>query len=88
MNRFAEIDWQALAKTAVTEVLCALDWPQHRLALTEKEAAAALGVGRHVLRDLRLNGGVNYSRIGRKIVYSRDQLLELLLDQIELEDEI
>lgn len=33
-----------------------LDWPVGRIALTEAEAAAACGVQRHVLRDLRLAG--------------------------------
>ena len=33
------------------------------------------GAGRHVLRDARLRGEVEAGRIGKRIVYSRDELL-------------
>ena len=49
-----------------------------RLAYTEAEAAALLGVERYVLRDCRLRGEVTGSKVGKRIVYSRDELLELL----------
>jgi len=49
-----------------------------RLSFTESEAAALLGVGRHALRDARLRGEVEASKVGRRILYSRDQLLQLL----------
>jgi predicted transcriptional regulator len=45
-------------------------WPAGRIALTESEAAAACGVARHVLRDLRLAGRITARRLGRRIVYS------------------
>jgi len=48
------------------------------LAMDEAEAAAALGVQRHVLRDCRLRGELSASKIGKKIVYSRHELLEFL----------
>ena len=49
-----------------------------RLAFREHEAAALLSVERHTLRDARLRGEVEASRLGRRIIYSRDQLLRLL----------
>lgn len=67
-----------LVRGVVTEVLGAVDWPQGRLALTETEAAAALGVNRHVLRDLRLAGKLAGQRVGRRIVYQRSHLVNLL----------
>jgi hypothetical protein len=49
-----------------------------RIALGEAEAATMLGVPRHVLRDMRLRGEVVAGKLGRRIVYSREQLLVLL----------
>jgi Helix-turn-helix domain len=67
-----------LVKEVVRETLATIDWPVHRLTLTEAEGAEALGVGRHVLRDLRLRGKIRARRIGKKIVYTRTDLLEAL----------
>jgi len=49
-----------------------------RLAFTEPEAAALLGVQRHVLRDLRLNDEIAASRVGRRIVYEVEELRKFL----------
>jgi excisionase family DNA binding protein len=49
-----------------------------RLAYNEAEAAALLGIARHVLRDARLKGEIQGSRIGRKVLYSRDELVAFL----------
>jgi hypothetical protein len=58
----------------------ALDWPAGRVALTEEEAAAACGVGRHVLRDLRLAGRLQSLKLGRRNIYTRELLLAGLHD--------
>ena len=50
------------------------DW----LARNEADAAAAIGIARHSLRDLRLRGLVNASKLGARVVYSREQLASLL----------
>jgi hypothetical protein len=57
-----------------------IDWPAGRVALSEEEAAAACGVGRHVLRDLRLEGKITGRRLGRRVVYLHNDLLNLLVD--------
>lgn len=49
-----------------------------RIAFPEAEAAAMFGMKAHVLRDARLRGEVIGSRIGKRIVYSREELLKLL----------
>lgn len=51
-----------------------------RIGLTERDAAKALGLPYHVLRDARLQGrlSVQPQRIGRKLVYSRESLRQLL----------
>jgi hypothetical protein len=49
-----------------------------RIGFPEGEAAALLGVPRHVLRDARLRGEIVAGKLGRRIVYSGEQLLELL----------
>lgn len=45
-----------------------------RLAYSEAEAAALLGVQRHVLRDARRRGELTGSRAGRGIVYEPAEL--------------
>jgi hypothetical protein len=75
---FAKDEIEAVVRQVVAEVLATIDWPQGRLALDESEAATACGVARHVLRDLRLAGKLPGRRLGRKIVYLRDDLLNAL----------
>ena len=49
-----------------------------RIAFTEAEAASLLGVPRHTLRDCRLRGEISGSLVGKRIVYTRDDLLTFL----------
>ena len=49
-----------------------------QIAFTEPEAAALLGVQPHVLRDLRLVGAIEAARVGRRIVYTRADLMHYL----------
>lgn len=65
-----------LVREIVRRTVAELCWPPDRIALTEPEAAAVCGVGRHVLRDLRLAGRLAGTRLGRKVVYTRTQLLD------------
>ena len=67
-----------LVEEVLTEAISVLDWPAGRVALDEQEAAAACGVRRHVLRDLRLSGRIKAHKLGRKYVYTRDDLLTAL----------
>ena len=58
-----------------------------RLAWTEAEAAAVLGVNSHVLRDCRLRGEINATRIGKKYIYSRPQLIAFLSRRDDAQDQ-
>lgn len=49
-----------------------------RLGYPEPEAASLLGVARHVLRDARLRGELHGRLVGKKIVYSRSELVRFL----------
>lgn len=49
-----------------------------RLAFTEPEAAALLGVRPYVLRDCRLRGEIVGSKVGKRVMYSRETLLKFL----------
>lgn len=49
-----------------------------RLAFTEPEAAAQLGVKPCVLLDCRRRGELRGAKVGSRIVYTRDDLLEFL----------
>lgn len=71
---------EELVRRIVTETIGLSDWPAGRIALDEGEAAAACGVARHVLRDLRLAGRIQAKKLGRKYVYSRPDLLNVLSD--------
>lgn len=71
-------DLRPMLETVVREILGLLDWPVGRLALTEPEAAQAIGVPRHVLRDARLAGELRGRRVGKRVIYTRQDLLEYL----------
>jgi hypothetical protein len=49
-----------------------------RLGYPEAEAAGLLGLRPHVLRDCRLRGEINGRLVGKKIVYSRTELLRFI----------
>lgn len=54
-----------------------------RLAFTEPEAAALLGVKPYVLRDCRRRGEIEGAKVGSKVVYTRADLLTFLDRQKE-----
>ena len=67
-----------LVEEVLREAFSALDWPAGRIALDEAEAAQVCGIRRHVLRDLRLSGAIKAQKLGRKFVYTRNDLLAAL----------
>ena len=71
-----------LIEVAVREVLAQVESDSAKLrgqlAYTEAHAAALLGVQGHVLRDLRLRGEIEASKVGKRVVYSRDDLVSFL----------
>ena len=73
-------DLRPLVRIVVTEVIERLEAGraklEGRLAYTEPEAL--LGVQPHVLGDARRRGEVVGTRVGKRILYERDQLLDLL----------
>ena len=75
---FDSDEFRSLIREVVAETLSAIDWPEGRVALDEAEAATACGVGRHVLRDLRLAGKIEARKLGKKSVYTRADLLKAL----------
>jgi hypothetical protein len=80
--QFDDADLEPLVAKVVAKVLAERDADTGRLggrlAFSEAEAAALLGVKPHVLRDCRLRGEIVGSKIGKKVMYERTQLLELL----------
>ena len=67
-----------LVEAVVCEMLARFEGDGERLSYTESEAAGLLGVPKHTLRDERLRGRIEASVVGRKIVYSKSQILEYL----------
>jgi hypothetical protein len=74
-----------LIKEILEETLIVLSWPAGRVALNETEAAETCGLNRTTLRDLRLAGKVKASKVGKRWVYTRDDLLRALKTHENLE---
>ena len=85
--QFDQDDLRPLVHLAVAEALDRMEEERAklngRLALTEPEAAALLGVKPYVLRDCRRRGELQGAKIGSKIVYARPDLLAFLDRQKE-----
>lgn len=69
-----------LVEEIVTEIIEQTGGDPMRIAYSEREAAALLGLAPHQLRDRRLEGKVNATRIGKEYRYTRAALLALLHD--------
>lgn len=75
-------DLRPVIAAVVAEVLAELRADESKigeqLAMPEPQAAAALGIASHVLRDCRLRGEISGSRVGKRIIYERGELLKFL----------
>ncbi len=83
---FTQDDLRPLVETIVDQTLERVEaaqgkLPAGRLAYPETEAAELLGVAPHKLRDCRLRGEVTASKVGKSIVYQRDELVRFLSRQ-------
>ena len=82
---FNETDLKPLVELVVTAAIAQLneqrDQLLDKLAYTEPEAAALLSIRPHVLRDARLRGEIGACRLGRRVLYPRDELLKFLQAQ-------
>ncbi len=82
MKSIPDNELRRLIELIVTETLDRIEAERvklgGRLAYTEAEAASLVGVERHVLRDARLRHEIEASRVGKRIVYTRDELLRFL----------
>ena len=63
------------------QVRTRVDGQIDKIAFTEPEAAAILSLRPHVLRDARLRGEISGSRVGKRILYERTELLRFLHQQ-------
>ena len=71
-------DLKPVIETVITELLTRFEDTDGRIAFTEEEAAGLLGVPATTLRDERLRERVEASLVGRKIRYTKRQLLDYL----------
>jgi len=77
---FDRTEFQKMIQDAVNQTLNERESPHvtlndGRLAYTEPEAAAKLGVNRHQIRDWRLQGKLRAHRPGRAWMYDREELI-------------
>lgn len=79
---FDQSDLRLLVEQVIDAVLAELETDEQRLgsklAFTEPEAAALLSLKPHQLRDCRLRGELSGSKVGKRILYERRELLEFL----------
>ncbi len=75
-------DLRPLVQAVVNETIERLQSAQTsmngRLAYTEPQAAALFGIAPHVLRDCRLRGEISATKAGKRLLYSRDELLRFI----------
>lgn len=85
---FEQSDLRVLVKEVVEAVLERMENDEqllgNKLAFTEAEAAALLSLKPHQLRDCRLRGELSGSRVGKRILYERRELLEFLRSRRQL----
>jgi hypothetical protein len=79
---FTDADLRPLVESIVVSTLEKFEADQEgigeRLAFTEPEAAALLGLRPHVLRDARLRGEIEASRVGKRLLYEKAEILRFL----------
>jgi Helix-turn-helix domain len=79
---FSSDDLRPLVQAVVAEVMAARGMIEgtlgNRLGFPEAEAAALIGVPRHVLRDCRLRGEISGRLVGKKIIYAREEVERFL----------
>ncbi len=71
----------AVVRATIAEIKADEAKLDDRLGYPEAEAAALYGVPKHVLRDARLDGKIHGRLLGKKIIYSRGELLRFLGDR-------
>lgn len=76
-------DLRPLVQSVVAETLVVMSSAgaklgDDRLAYTEPEAAALLGIAAHQLRDARLRGEIAATKVGGRIGYERTELIDYL----------
>jgi hypothetical protein len=78
--QFDRDDLRPIVEAVVMETLQAMgdQQPNSRLGYTESEAAEAIGVKNHVLRDARLRGEIKARKVGKRYVYAADELRRFL----------
>ncbi len=83
---FDQDELQPIIEAAVRETIAQVDadrqkLPAGRLAFPEAEAAALLGIPGHSLRDCRRRGEIKAVKLGARIAYTRESVLEFLVKQ-------
>ncbi|MCR9296339.1 MAG: helix-turn-helix domain-containing protein [bacterium] len=73
VEKIADRVWQRIAERDSFESRLFAD----RLTFNEQEAAAMLGVPKHVLKGCRERGEISPPKIGKQYRYSRELLLEI-----------
>ena len=73
-----------IVREVINEVLSEMDGSlpsaNGRLAYSEPEAAALLGLPTHRLRDARLRGEIRARKVGRAYRYARTELVRFIQD--------
>jgi hypothetical protein len=86
--RLTPTELEPIVRKVVAEAIVELERQRatvgNRLAYTEPEAADLLGLRPHQLRDERLRGRIEHTRVvGGRVRYTRDHLLRYLMREEE-----
>ena len=79
--RVSPDELKPIIELVVAELLQRFPTNEQALAYDEARAAELLGVPRASLRDERLRGRILASRVGRRIRYTRQNLLDYLAER-------
>ena len=80
---FNNDELRPLVDAVVSEVIARVERAEFsgKLALPEAEAAAALGLAKHQLRDCRRRGELTGSKVGKQVVYAIEELRAFITRQ-------
>ena len=78
---FDPADLKPIVAAVVAELSDRLAPMDHRLAVSEREGAALIGLHWDQLRDCRRRGEIRASKVGKAWLYRRETLVRFLLDR-------
>ena len=74
---------QEIVAEVLTHTAALQAGPTDQIGYTQVEAAALIGVEWYALRDARLRGEVSARKVGRRLIYAREELERYVAEKQE-----